>query len=323
MIHASVRVSLLAGLLAMVAPALAEDEGRGAGEGADPAQVRAEELFQQGAALQEEWRLEEAIAKYREALGHWQHPQIYLNLSRALEKHGDLLDAHRNLVRALRLDAGRMDEEQRAIALALLAELGGRLARLEVRCDTPGAEVFVDGKRWFVGPGRRTRMVLVGEHAVIAKKPGYFWVTRSQALLAGQSAVVTVRMAPDRGLVLERRWPAALPGAVFAAGSAVTVLGVAMLGRAEGRYHDAARELDQGCALSCEPGAGGAVAVARREQRWGIVALAVGGTAALAGTTMIFLNLPRLGQQEQGGTEFQIVPMASPQTAGMSALWRF
>jgi tetratricopeptide (TPR) repeat protein len=320
MIHASV----FAGLLAVTAPALAQGEDGGVGEGEDPAQVRAEELFQQGAALQEEWRLEEAIAKYREALGHWQHPQIYVNLSRALEKHGDLLDAHRNLERALRLDVGRMDEEQRAIALALRADLEARLARLEVRCDTPGAEVSVDGQRWFVGPGQRARMTVVGEHTVIVKKPGYFTVTRSRALLAGQSAVVTVRMQPDRGLVVERRWPEAGPWTVFAAGGAVTAVGAALLGRADSLYDDTARDLARECALSCEPGARAAVTVAMREQRWGILALVVGGTAALAGTTMLLLNQPRtLRNQEQGGADFQILPMASPQAAGMSALWRF
>lgn len=316
--------SALAGWLLMPAPALAEDDTRAAETRAHPAQLHAEALFLQGAALQEEWRLEESIAKYREALAHWQHPQIYVNLSRALEKHGDLLESHRHVELALSMDAGQLDDEQRAIALALEADLEARLARIEVRCDEPGAEVFVDGKRWFVGPGKRASMVVVGEHAIIAKKPGYVTVTESQPLLAGQTAIVIVRMVRDHGLVVERRWPAVVPWSAFAAGSAVTFVGAALLGRADSRYNDAASELTSRCALSCQPGAGAAVTSATHEQRWGVVALVIGGTAGLAGLTMIVLNQPRSHRDgERSGADFQIVPMASPQATGISAVGRF
>ena len=289
------------------------------------ADAQARTLFEQAAELHERWRLEEAIALYREALHHRQHPQIYLNLARALEKYGDLLAAHRNVQRALEANPrDALSDEQSAIAAQLESQLEARLARIEVLCDEPGAEVFVDGKPWPLGAGAHASMVLVGEHVIIAKKPGFFTVTRSQPVMAGQSMRVTVHLERDPGHLYQRRWHRALPLTTLATGSAFALAGGWFLRDARNQYRNAADTFDHGCTLSCGSQVGAEVRDAVTTQRWGAAALAIGSTVALTGLVMLVLNQPQPYQPSDfGGAEFRILPMRGSRTAGVSASWRF
>src|SRR5690348_11669761 len=98
------------------------------------------------------------------------------------------------------------------------------LAAINISCDEPGAEVMLDGKRWFVGPHTERRIVLPGAHFVTATKSGYYTVVKSVAMFAGKEVSGVLEMSVDT-VVARRFWPVGRPWAVVGVGAAFTLLG--------------------------------------------------------------------------------------------------
>lgn len=133
-----------------------------------------------------------AVAKYQEALQHWNHPGIHYNLALALISLDRPIQAYESIFLALSHggDALSPEEYQRAINSARM--LRQRIAMVEVVCDAPGAVVTLDGKPLFTGPGRVTTRVLPGKHQVVASKVGY--LTTSQAFTLAGAARTRVEL---------------------------------------------------------------------------------------------------------------------------------
>lgn len=286
----------------------------------------AETLFDQAVELHEQLLRDQAVARYEEALSRWENPHIRWNLALVTMDMGQYLLAHEHLERALSWGPEAFDppdwEKITGMRQTLLRQ---HLAVIEARCDQPDAELALDGKPWFRGPGAARRVVLPGEHVITARKPGYFPLARSIVLPAGTQGAVTVAMSVD-GIFEKRRWAPWKPRAVLSGGLALGITGVGLYGDARWQLDAARAELAARCdgKLICDP----ATPSAYRRSRWGhriaTGAMATAGTAVAAGVVLLFINHPRAYRTEnRDGGMFQLVPIASPDTAGVSARLRF
>ena len=290
-------------------------------EGVDSeSKALAKELFEKAVALQKQWRLSDAVKIYRQALKHWEHPDIYFYLGRSLEKMGDILAAYENLNQAERWGPHSLEVDERPLARELRQRLEKQVAFVEIHCDEPGAEVVLDGKRLFTAPGSQEAVVIPGEHAIIAKKDGYFTVGKWVTVLAGNRAKVAVQMSQDSGATVVRRWRPWVPLAVLGTGMVSTWVGMGLTNRAEHRYRDINDKISKTCERFCPPESRSSGLVrARRHERLGNAALAVGVGAMAAGLVMLVINHPRIERAVQPeGAEIEIVPVVSADGAGLS-----
>jgi len=286
----------------------------------------AETLFDQAVELHEQLLRDQAVARYEEALSRWENPHIRWNLALVMMDMGQYLRAHEHLERALSWGREAFDppdwEKITGMRQTLLRQ---HLAVIEARCDQPHAELALDGKPWFRGPGAARQVVLPGEHVITARKPGYFPLARSIVLPAGTQGAVTVAMSVD-GIFEKRRWAPWKPRAVLGGGLAVGIAGAALYWDARWQLRAARDELAARCdgQLICDPETPSAYRRGRWRHHIATGAMATAGTAAAAGLVLLFINQPRAYRTENRESgRFQIVPLASPDTAGVSARLRF
>jgi tetratricopeptide (TPR) repeat protein len=172
-------------------------------------QEHAEALYQEGNRQFNNGFFALAVAKYRAALRHWNHPGIHYNLALALVILDRPIEAYESIVAALAHGAAGLhpDEYQRAIEYRRM--LQGRIAAVEVACDEPGAVVTLDGQPLFTGPGQVTTIVLPGKHQVVASKPGYLVTTKTFKAMSPRRTRVELRMlTANRFSPRVQRWPA-------------------------------------------------------------------------------------------------------------------
>ena len=136
-------------------------------------QDRAKGLFGEGVALHKQLFYAEAIAKYKEALSHWDHPDIHYNLARAYISQGKPVEAYGSLQSSMKFGKISLTEQDWATAKEYQTLLEGQLARVQVKCATENAVVTVDDQELFRGPGEKELLVVPGPHRVIARKDGY------------------------------------------------------------------------------------------------------------------------------------------------------
>ena len=74
-------------------------------------QRRANELVQEGNALIKESFFAQAVAKYREALEHWDHPGVHYNLALALLTLDEPVATHRHLSEAMKYGAAPIGQD--------------------------------------------------------------------------------------------------------------------------------------------------------------------------------------------------------------------
>jgi len=268
---------------------------------------------------------EDAMELYEQALTQWDNPDIRWNLALVLEDLGQYLRAHQQLDGALRWGEALGAERLRDVQTRMRALEIQRLARIEADGQEPGADIKLDGQPWFRGVERRSTLVLPGTHYIAAIKPGYFPVSRSVYVTAGQQAQVALAMDADR-VVDTRRWTAWKPWAVVAAGVAVAAMGSGLESRALAQRTTAAEALEDRChTLTCEPAPSPAVYDgAATNHALAVGAFAVGGTAVAVGLALAWLNQPRPHRAEaRSPSRIEFTPILSPQQAEVSALVRF
>jgi tetratricopeptide (TPR) repeat protein len=284
----------------------------------------AAERFAEGTTLFKQWRFDEAEQRFREALTYRDHPLIHLYLSRALEKQGRLVEAHEALQPALRPGAEPLPPEDVQVAEDLQKSLESRLAQIEVHCDVPGAEVFLDGEHWFTAPGRPRRMIGAGQHVLMARKPGYFPVAEPVSLIPGKQTRVVLRMTADV-VQVERRWQPWQPWAVAGTGIAMSLAGGLLRRQAANDYTSFKDALD-----ACQQEPPCQFVPTRRfdsgvwKERAGTGALLIGGSVLAAGLAGVLFNQPRVQRSEPAeDMEYEILPMAAGDTAGISVRIQF
>ena len=287
------------------------------------ARQRAQALFAQAIDKHQQLLRGDALALYEQALAVWDNPDIQWNLALVLEDLGQYLRAYQELDRALRWGEALGPERLREIRDRMQALETQRLARIAADREEPAAEITLDGKPWLPHAGRRSMVVVPGEHYLAARKPGYFPVTRTVYVKAGHEARVPLPMDQDRFLE-KRRWTAWKPWVTIAAGVAVAAVGAGLEWKAFADQDAAAGALVRCEKLTCEPTDSALYERASVEHGLAVGAFAAGGAAVAVGLALAWLNQPRTHRTEaRPPSRIELVPIVSPHQAELSALVRF
>lgn len=290
-----------------------------------PADVRkrAQALFAQAINKHQKLLRGDALALYEQALALWDNPDIQWNLALALEDLGQYLRAYHELERVFRWGAALGPERLRQVRDRMRVLETQRLARIESYREEPAAVITLDGKPWLPSAGRRSMVVLPGEHYLAARKSGYFPVTRPVYVKAGQQARVALPMDEDR-LFETRRWSAWKPWAAIGAGVAVAAMGAALERRAYA-HRDAAAAALTGCGeLACDSIPSSLYDRAGVEHRLAIGTIAAGSAAVVVGLALAWRNQPRAHRTEaRPPSRIELTPILSLHRAELSALVRF
>jgi len=292
-------------------------------------QAVALEIYKAGNAEFEESRYAQALAKYREALQHWDHPGIRFNMAVCLVHLDRPLEALEHLEQALKYGDAPIGAEMHSQGLTYRKLLLGQLAHVTVKCQAKAANVTFDGQPLMECPGEAKKLVTPGPHQVVASKPGFLTQAAPLVLLPGKEHVHVVELAPI-GAKLVRRWKARTPWIVVGAGGALAALGGVSLYLARSEYDT----YDQLLAAQCPSGCNSEMPEGMREVRAdtlaherkgkianiaGVSLLGVGCAVAIAGLVGVYLNLPRSVVEQAPA----ITPAASSTGAGATLSWTF
>lgn len=188
------------------------------------AAARAESLFEDGAALYQKGRKQEAYERFRAAWGLAQTYDIAANLGvveLALGKHRD---AAEHLSFALRVFPPSEDPKSRTALETRLTEARKQVGALRIRVDVKDAEILIDGAIVGRAPIAEELFVETGPHWIEARLAGYLTARRDAEGEKGISREIALSLSP---LSAGQPAPAPLapspPSAVDAGGSAKSV----------------------------------------------------------------------------------------------------
>lgn len=319
-------------------------------------QQKALKLFREGNGLLKDSLFGQAAGKYREALEFWDHPAIHYNLVLALLNMDRPVEVLEHLEKAMAYGPEPIDPEKFEQAKNYKRLTESQLTHLVVRCELEGAVISMDGQELFTAPGQYEGFVRPGPHSIVAKKEGYMNNEISPALIAGGKAEydMVLILAAD-AVEYRRRWAVWKPWTVFGAGIVVAGVGAALhlSGRsAISDYDDQVNEagtngvdIDK---LESQKNSG------LRNQKIGVAMYGIGGAAIAAGATLLVLNRarpynPTTGElmdvskdktkdsskseetgsetpvqtEESSTPEVSVLPILSPESAGLMATFRF
>lgn len=292
-------------------------------------QRRANELVQEGNALIKESFFAQAVAKYREALEHWDHPGVHYNLALALLTLDEPVATHRHLSEAMKYGAAPIGQDKHDYAEKYLALLNQQVVHIQVRCQEPGAEVRLDGQLLFRAPGEFSGLVRRGEHSLTASKAGYETTQVSRMMEAGEPVVLELRLfRPEELLVEERRYPLWIPITVSATGLALVGAGAFASYSSQRSYDrfDRAISDDPGCSFGCVPDDD----VARHLERGNllrtlsVVGYAAGGATLAAGIALwVFDKKDTRRVTPEELQDLAVLPLLGPGTVGVAGTARF
>jgi tetratricopeptide (TPR) repeat protein len=317
---------LIVAAVLLLAPGPARGQDRPWAEGvSDEQQLEALRLLEEGNRQFELAQRAMALATYRRAIAVWDHPAIRYNIAVALIDQDQPLEAYENLELALRYGQEALLEDQYAQGLTYRKLLLGQLAQLQVVCGEPGARVLLDGRELLVGPGEVTRVLLPGEHSLVATKAEYLTATRTVNLVAGRTETATLALvAVPRAVETRRRWAAWKPWAVVGAGAAVALAGVPLRLLAASTMDDYERAFTAACPQGCVedqiPSAARDLrSRARLESGVAIALFAAGGATLAGGVVWMIANQPRPVHDRQ----VALVPVVGMGGAGLSVVGSF
>ena len=301
--------------------------------------ARANALFEDGNRALADGLFKRAVTLYRQALTHWDHAFVRYNLALALLELGQPIAAHANITHALRCpdDLGQDRHEQ---ARSYQRMLERQLARIEVTCTEPGANVRLDGALVVQCPGRRTQLIAPGPHQLVASKRGHRDRVETLSLPPGaeRSARITIDpIPPPAPAQPQRRWAQWKPWVVVAAGGLVAGAGgvlhwrsSAELSRADSVLQDlecSGRSAGEGVVDGCTAAErDDDVDVYRnrglRQQRLALGAYVVGGGALVTGAFLVYANRPRLpprsSERRGDSPRATVVPRVGPSSIGLA-----
>lgn len=293
-------------------------------------QKKALALFREGNALLKDSVFVQAANKYREALVSWDHPAIHYNLVLALLNLDQPIEVHEHLLSSIKYGPEPLDLEKFEQAKAYKILVEKQLARVQIDCQLPGAQVVMDGRPLFTAPGKWEGFVRPGPHSILASKEGYITNETSRSLPAGETVALALELLTTADLTTyKRRWDLWKPWAVLGAGVVVAGVGGGLhyTGTQSVRDFDTGIEECGGCIPSDE-------LASKRDsgatmQSVAVGAYAVGGAAAVAGAVLVYVNrlLPYqidgsvAAEPEQ--SPVSLVPMIDSDARGVAATFRF
>lgn len=194
--------AMVAAAVALAMPSGAQAQTPEAQKTAALAKVR------EGNDLSAQRQYQAALGKYQAAYQIFPSPKIFFNLGATYRDLGQHVEAVTYLARFL-AEAADATPESRRDAERLLQELKPKVSFVDVQCDTPGAEISVDGRYLGATPLLRPMVLLPGSHEISIAKPGSPHVFQQRiAPQAGTSMRVDVALGQ----------PPAIPVPAFSAG---------------------------------------------------------------------------------------------------------
>jgi hypothetical protein len=261
----------------------------------DEEQELARSLHAEGNTEFAELRFAQALAKYREALRHWDHPAIRFNIAVSLINLDQLVEAKDNLERSLMYRAAALGSDAYTQAMTYRKLLDAQLAHLHVACSEPGAVVTLDGKYLFTAPGTIDQFLLPGDHQLAATKAGLRTVVVTATGVAGKLSVFDLRPAPELSPPHWRYWKHVLGGgSVLVAIGAVTLLSAS---RGFDSYDQQVMERCKdrpGCPAEKVRDLNAELAGAETKQTVAFSLIGVGGTAILVAVVGLIVDQPRI-----------------------------
>ena len=177
------------------------------GAWAQGAPVEAE--HQRGMALFREHRDGEAREVFRALVERTHEPRALARLAATEAALGEWVDAEAHLREALAAEGDPWVRANRTGAdgglEGDLRRYASHLGRVEVRCETPGAEVWVGGTRVATLPMTEALRVAAGSVTFEVRAPGHVTEQRHEDVPGGSLMRVTVTLTPTRSPPIETR----------------------------------------------------------------------------------------------------------------------
>jgi tetratricopeptide (TPR) repeat protein len=177
-------------LLALLAQASTSSP---AGPTEDKAKAKA--LLREGLTLNQRGEHAQALEKFEAAYAAYPSPKLWFNIGQVQLDLGQPAEAMAAFEKFLAFVPDAQPEDKR-VAKAAVAQLGKKLGRLQVKCETPGAEVVVDGKSQGKLPLAQPIWAAAGNHQVTITHEGFAPATETVEMTAGTTALVVLRLAP-------------------------------------------------------------------------------------------------------------------------------
>jgi hypothetical protein len=281
----------------------------------------ADALFKEGNRLLRESITVSAAAKYREALSHWDHPNIHYNLALALMSLDQPVETHDHLQAAMKYGPAPLGVERFEHARNYQGLLDKQLARVKVRCDVAGARVELDGKPLFSPPGEHEALVRAGRHTLVASKDGLVTNSVARSFDGGQTTTVDLKLESLEAMTeYRRRWAPWKPWAVVGAGAAVVLAGGALQ---YAGIHKVA-QVDEASKTQCPAGCPTEPADLASDRQTGVKmqqaaigAYAIGAAAIATGAVLVYLNR---GERYVRTYDSGAAPEAAPAPAPRASL---
>jgi hypothetical protein len=163
---------------------------------ADPqAEAQAQELLGQGTKLYQQGDVGGALEKFNAAYAAYPSPKLMFNIGQAnrdLSRPVEALQAFEKFL----VGAPDASPETVADARRSVEQLQSKLGRIQIDCDTTGAEVSVDGKSVGLIPLPDPIWAAPGRHQVTAKHASTTPVIEDVDVTVGSLSTVTMRMLP-------------------------------------------------------------------------------------------------------------------------------
>jgi hypothetical protein len=294
----------------------------------------ATELFREGNNLLKESLFVAAAEKYREALGHWNHPGVHYNLALALLNLDQPVEVFNHLEEAMKYGPTPLDADKFEHAGRYKALIEKQLARVEVSCGEPGAQVTMDGRPLFTAPGRYEALVRVGQHSILAEKTGFVTTQKTPMLPPGKKTTVELKLYTADDLTrYKRRWPAAMPWLVLGAGVLLAGVGGIMHWQAVESFaaYDAGITACArgGMSGGCVPDEGlvGKKSQGEALQAAAISSYAIGGAVVVVGGVLAYLNRARpyrvTPEADRVAWRPSLLPLFGPRGGGAALTFHF
>ena len=287
-------------------------------------QEKALALFQEGNKLLRESLFLKAAGLYREALDNWDHPAIHYNLALSLITLDQPVSVFKSLEKAMAFGAEPLEAENYQRAINYKTLVSQLVAKVEIVCDVPGAQVSLDGTQLFVGPGRWSDLVRIGEHSVVARRSGYLPTNETRRFAPAEDVKIDLKLFTLADVtVYRRKWAAWKPFAVLGGGAAVAAIGgIVHLSAANSmtEFNDGVRACG-----GCVPDSNLAAKrdSARSKETVAYVSYAIGIAGIAAGAVLTYINREKAYRDESAVSGIAVVPSLSPDLAGVSAVFTF
>lgn len=276
--------------------------------GAPLSAQRRGDLIDEGVALREEGRDEEALALFEQAYAQTNQARALAQIALAEQALGRFVEAEAHLADALGHDEDAFIRRNRVHLEAALEEIRLRVGDLTVEGGAPGAEVIIGGQAVGVLPLDAPVRVVAGSVAVEVRASGYERFIDTVQVRGGGSATVTARLVRSGGGTVRHVPPIdeeethgaeeqtsdrpAPPGWVLPAG--IALAGAGVLGIAIGSGLLSVREDRAQQRLTCsdtEPECRNAYGAAVDAEGGGIASFVIGGALLAGGGTILVLGM--------------------------------